>query len=105
MRNLCSRSDLKNHFVYIAGATGPPLLSLLPAQDFPTKMECGPEMHGGNTGLLRRGENDLRVVHIRLKYDPDARWDTAEFCVLRHGTVPWELKEPVPVVEDEPGKG
>ncbi|KAF8711112.1 hypothetical protein HU200_029118 [Digitaria exilis] len=47
------------------------------------------------TCILRRGENDLRVVHIQVKYDRDARRDMAQFCVLCHGTSEWELNEPV----------
>lgn len=88
---------LVDHFVYIAGATGPPSLSLLPASNF--------MMQEGNTGILRRGENDLRVVHIQVKYDRDARRDMAQFCVLCHGTSEWELNEPVPIVDDEAGEG
>ncbi|OEL37682.1 hypothetical protein BAE44_0001299 [Dichanthelium oligosanthes] len=71
-----------------------PSLSLLPAQDFLTK----------NKGLLRRGEDELLVVTLQLKYDRDARRDMAEVCLLRHGARQWELTEPVPIVEDE-GKG
>jgi hypothetical protein len=99
------------HFVYRpVGTLREPSLSLLPVPDFPTKPESvpasyfdptmrRPRLESGSIGLLRRGENDLLVVHVDLWYDRDAEWQKAVFCVLRPGMRRWELMEPVPLFQ------
>lgn len=113
---MCYQSCTGDHFVYrSAGATRPPLLSLLPARDFLTKSEIaiGLDFPGGliglgmytrtTTGLLRRGEDGVLVVQVGLWYPGDGRRPMAEFTVLRPGMHQWVLMEPVPIAQDEPG--
>ncbi|OEL16598.1 hypothetical protein BAE44_0022383 [Dichanthelium oligosanthes] len=117
MRHRHSRSGSEdNHFLYRAGAARarPPSLDLLPARDFLTKSEqvlapyihppIRPSLHSGNTGLLRRGDDDALLVQLQLMYDRTLRQEMAEFSVLRVGTSQWELMEPVPIVDDEDDK-
>jgi hypothetical protein len=100
----------EEYFIYRpAGARRPPSLSLLPVPDFPTKPDSVPASYfdspiqrprlgsGSVVGLLRRGENDLLVVHVDMWYDSDARCEMAVFCVLRPGMRRWEHMKPVPV--------
>ncbi|RCV37312.1 hypothetical protein SETIT_8G052700v2 [Setaria italica] len=113
-RRLCNFED--DHFLYRAGAASSPAMSLLPDRDFLTKSEqvyadcivsppIRPIVHSGTTGLLQRGDDDVLLVELDLLYDRSLRREMAEFCLLRHGTSQRELKEPVPIIQDEGSKG
>jgi hypothetical protein len=123
----CGSSSFVDHFVYRpAGPRRPPSLSLLPVPDFLTKSESvfpldvpdlfpipetvippdfnpriRPSLDSGSIGLLRRGENDLLAVQVKLLDDYHARRQTVEFSVLRPGMRRWELTEPVPILHGE----
>ncbi|KAL6653291.1 hypothetical protein ACP70R_008869 [Stipagrostis hirtigluma subsp. patula] len=98
-----------DYFVYrAAGAARPPSLCLLPALDYHEMFE--PEEHGAplspgermllkeTTGLLRRGEDELLVVSLKVRYENWVPQDTAGLCVFRLGGRQWEFKEAVPIV-------
>ncbi|KAL6600416.1 hypothetical protein ACP70R_045216 [Stipagrostis hirtigluma subsp. patula] len=84
-----------DYFLYsAAGHGGPPSLSLLPACYIPMLAGREREMRKQDTGILRRGEDELLVAQLEVKYDAP---DMAELCMLRPGR-PWELKREVPIV-------
>ncbi|KAL6658325.1 hypothetical protein ACP70R_003911 [Stipagrostis hirtigluma subsp. patula] len=90
-----------DHILYQTGAAGggPPSASLLPACYFPMQYESrrnnARRMRTEDTGILRRGEDDLLVAQLEVTYDEP--YDTAELCVLRPGGE-WELRRAVPIV-------
>lgn len=114
-RLLCDFED--DHFMYRAGGTtSPPTISLLPERDFLTKAEqvyadrvsppIRPKLHSRRTCLLHRGDGDVLLAELDSLYDSSSRRYMVEFCLLRHGSLEWELKEPVPIIWDqEGGKG
>ncbi|CAL4982174.1 unnamed protein product [Urochloa decumbens] len=83
---------MDNYFVYTAGGTArPPSLTLLPpAGDLDFSKDKG------NTGLLRRGKDDLLVVQHELNHEHIAESD---FSVHRLGTNKWELVQAVPILD------
>ncbi|OEL22324.1 hypothetical protein BAE44_0016656 [Dichanthelium oligosanthes] len=103
-----------DHFVYTAGgASLPPLLLLLPGRYIPMLFEgdvdeaddrdaAGRTLKLEDTGILRRGEDELLVVQLEVAYK--AQRDTAELCVLRLGNN-WDLKRAVPIVHEDGGQG
>ncbi|OEL19748.1 hypothetical protein BAE44_0019233 [Dichanthelium oligosanthes] len=117
MRRPCIRErgfihmPVLDYFLYEAAAGArPPSLLLLPACYIPTLYERGcsdearratPRIMGENTGILRRGEDELLVVQLDLLSRHVPR-GTAELCVLRHGgdDLEWKLKM-VPIVHGE----
>ncbi|KAL6658445.1 hypothetical protein ACP70R_004031 [Stipagrostis hirtigluma subsp. patula] len=79
-------------FVYKTSAAKPPSLSLLP---YPAgKLQ----LDSRNTGLLRRGEDELLVVKLFLELG--YRTDTATMWMHRLGSHEWEKKQ-VPIVVAE----
>jgi hypothetical protein len=93
------------YFVYRAGG-GPPSMSPLPPCCLPMPWEGADSqrrsrlMGSTDTGLLRRGEDDLVVAQLIVMSA------SAEFCVLRSDSLPfvWESKRPS-VVYAEGAKG
>lgn len=96
---LFSRSKVpwSDYFVYKAATReSPPSLSLLATcpipmirrdyQDYIDQSPTARAFDQSDTGILRRGKDDLLVA--QLKVANDAPFDTAELCVLRHGRYP-----------------
>ncbi|KAL6595686.1 hypothetical protein ACP70R_048026 [Stipagrostis hirtigluma subsp. patula] len=85
-------------FVYKTSAAEPPSLSLLP---YPAgKLQ----LDSRNTGLLRRGEDELLVVKLFLELG--YRTDTATMWMHRLGSHEWEKKQvPIIVAEEVPREG
>nr|TKW19489.1 hypothetical protein SEVIR_4G023300v2 [Setaria viridis] len=105
-----------DHFVYRAGAAAaarPPSLSLLPPRNIPTRHEEAHEEGGAlrdrynrvllpeDTGVLRRGGDELLVMQIELMPEYSERHGTADLCVLQLGSSVWEQKRSVPIVHEE----
>ncbi|XP_021316309.1 uncharacterized protein LOC8073664 [Sorghum bicolor] len=89
-----------DHFVYRAGTgTRPPSLTLLPELSFPRKYGRRRFLEG-DTGVLRRGEDDLLVAQLDTGHHDD-RPDLANLCVLRVGRSEWEHKCAVPIVHED----
>jgi len=91
-----------DHFMYRAGTgTRPPSLTLLPELSFPRKYADQPRLlFNEDTGVLRRGENDLLVAQLDIGHHDD-RPDLANLCVLHVGRSEWEHKTAVPIVHEE----
>ncbi|KAG0528985.1 hypothetical protein BDA96_05G059100 [Sorghum bicolor] len=91
-----------DHFMYRAGTgTRPPSLTLLPELSFPRKYADQPRLlFNEDTGVLRRGENDLLVAQLDTGHHDD-RPDLANLCVLRVGRSEWEHKCAVPILHEE----
>ncbi|KAF8762263.1 hypothetical protein HU200_009650 [Digitaria exilis] len=83
------------HLLYRAGVAGPPSLALLPERDFLTKSE---QLH-------RHEQRSLHKVGTQAFSDEvtpmTLKQKMAEFCLFRHGGTQWELKEPVPIIQDD----
>ncbi|TVU26519.1 hypothetical protein EJB05_29069, partial [Eragrostis curvula] len=100
------RPTVYDYFVYRAGASRLPLLSQLPARGFPTRCDrdngvCREPSERNlsvrNTGLLRRGENELQVVQLEMTAGSDLE-NFADLCILHLNRSEWELKPAVPIV-------
>ncbi|KAL6658441.1 hypothetical protein ACP70R_004027 [Stipagrostis hirtigluma subsp. patula] len=85
-------------FVYKTSAAEPPSLSLLP---YPASKL---QLNSRNTGLLRRGEDELLVVKLFLELG--YRTDTATMWMHRLGSHEWEKKQvPIVAAEEVPHEG
>ena len=78
-----------DHFVYRAGTgTRPPSLTLVPGLSFPRKYGRPRFLLDEDTGVLRRGEDDLLVAQLDTGHHDDHP-DMANLCVLRFGRSEW----------------
>ncbi|CAO2147949.1 unnamed protein product [Urochloa humidicola] len=100
-----------DHFVYRAGSADgrPPSLTLLPARNIPKHYEDDGKSGGlldpycrvlleEDTGILRRGEDDLVVAQLEVMSGDNGGQDVADICVLRLGMSQWEHKRSVPII-------
>ncbi|CAL4982219.1 unnamed protein product [Urochloa decumbens] len=101
-----------DHFVYRAGGAAgrPPSLTLLPARNIPKNYEVDGTSQGllldpysralleHDTGVLRRGEDDLVVAQLEVMSGDNGGQDVADICVLRLGMSQWEHKRSVPII-------
>ncbi|KAL6637183.1 hypothetical protein ACP70R_024755 [Stipagrostis hirtigluma subsp. patula] len=78
-----------DYFVYKTSAAEPPSLSLLPHPASMLQLSCR------DTGLLRRGGDELLVVQINLD---SCRRNKVDMWMHRLGSHEWEVKRQVPVV-------
>lgn len=88
-------STFDNYFVYRAGASRPPSLSLFPAK-------CYLNLYVHNTGILRCDADEVQVVHFKKKlgYGPK---DPVDLSVLNLTRNEWEVKPSLPVVQSSNG--
>jgi hypothetical protein len=101
-----------DHFLYEAGGGArPPSLSLLPG--FYVPVQLGYRKHRDptpqfrylgmtNTGILRRGEDDLVVCQYEMTCDPPI-YDMGELCMLCIGRDREWIVRRVPIVEHREG--